>query len=121
MKDTFEKVEGLTDHLKEYINTRIELAKLHLAEKASLVISDLIAFFIVAILFLLVLVFGSIAGAWALSSWIGKPYAGFLIVAGLYLLLGLIVWVSRSRFIRFPIMNALIRQLHKEDDHQEKN
>jgi hypothetical protein len=119
----FEKVEELTDHLKEYVNTRVELAKLQLAEKASLVISDLIAFCIVAILFLLVLVFGSIAGAWALSSWIGKPYSGFLIVAGLYLLLAIIVWAFRSRFIRLPLMNALIRQLHKvdDDDQQEKS
>lgn len=121
MKDTFEKVEGLTDHLKEYINTRIELAKLHIAEKASLVISDIIAVCIVVLFFLFVLVFGSIAGAWALSGWIGKPYSGFLIVAGVYLFLAIIVWVTKSRLIRFPIMNAIIKQLHKNEDHQEHN
>ncbi|HEY8895592.1 MAG TPA: phage holin family protein [Niastella sp.] len=121
MKDTFEKVEGLTDHLKEYINTRIELAKLHIAEKASLVISNIIAVCIVVLFLLLVLVFGSIAGAWALSEWIGKPYSGFLIVAGVYLLLGIIVWVTRGQLIRFPVMNALIKQLHKNEDQQEQN
>jgi hypothetical protein len=116
MKDTFEKVEGLADHVKEYINTRVELTKLRIAEKVSLVIGDLIAIAIVILLFLLMVIFGSIAGAWALSDWLGKPYAGFLIVAGFYLLLGIIVWIARGRFIRFPVMNAIIKLLHKKDD-----
>lgn len=119
MSNSFEKWEGLTDHVKEYINTRVELTKLHLAEKTSLVVSQLIAVTIVVLFFLLFLIFGSIAGAWALSNWIGKPYSGFLIVAGIYLLLGIIVWVARGQLLRFPIMNAIIRQLQKKDNDDE--
>jgi len=122
MKDTLEKLEGLTDHVQEYINTRVELTKLRIAEKTSLVLGNIIAAAIVGLLFLFVLIFGSIAGAWALSEVIGKPYSGFLIVAGFYLLLGIILWLGRGRFIRFPVMNALIKLLHKkEDEHHEKN
>lgn len=120
MKDTFEKVEGLTDHVKEYVNTRVELTKLRIAEKVSLVIGDLIAIAIVIGLFLLMVIFGSIAGAWALSDWLGKPYAGFLIVAGFYLLLGIIVWIARGKFIRYPVMNAIIKLLHKKDEEEEE-
>ncbi|OQP55923.1 hypothetical protein A4H97_20255 [Niastella yeongjuensis] len=121
MSNSFDKWEGLTDHVKEYINTRVELTKLQIAEKTSLIISQLIAITIVALFFLLFLIFGSIAGAWALSNWIGKPYAGFLIVAGIYLLLGIIVWIARGRFLRYPIMNAIIRQLQKKDDNNESS
>lgn len=120
MKDTFEKLEGLTDHVKEYVNTRVELTKLRIAEKTSLIIGDLIAGGIVILFFLFVLMFGSIAGAWALSDWIGKRYSGFLIVAGIYLLFGIIVWIARGRFIRFPVMNTIIKKLHKEDEDEEK-
>ena len=116
MNETFEKVDGLTQHVKDYINTKIEITKLRLAEKTSQVVGNVIAILIVAVLFLFVVVFGSLAGAWALSDMIGKPYAGFLIVAGFYLLLGIIVWVARGRLIRFPVMNALIKMLHKKDD-----
>ncbi len=119
MSNSFEKMEGLTDHVKQYINTRVELTKLTIAEKTSQVISQLIAFTIVALFFLFVLIFGSIAGAWALSNWIGKPYAGFLIVAGIYLVLGIIVWAARGRLLRFPIMNAIIKLLQKKDDDNE--
>jgi len=120
MKETLEKLEGLTDHVKEYVNTRVELTKLRIAEKTSLIIGDLIAGGIVILFFLLVLMFGSIAGAWALSDWIGTRYSGFLIVAGIYLLLGIIVWIARGRFIRFPVMNAIIKKLHQGDEEEEK-
>lgn len=121
MNDTFDKIEGLTDHVKEYVNTRIEITKLHIADKTSQVIGNMIAVGIVAVLFLFVVVFGSIAGAWALSDWLGKPYSGFLIVAGFYLLLAIIVWAAKQRLIRFPVMNAIIKQLYKKEREDETN
>lgn len=118
MNDTIDKIEGLTEHVKEFVNTRVELAKLRIAEKTSLVIGNIIAVGVVAVLFLFVIVFGSFAGAWALGDWIGKRYAGFLIVAGFYLLVAIIVWFARQRIIRFPVMNAIIKQLHKDEEEQ---
>ena len=116
MSETLKKVEELTDHVKDYITTKVEITKLRFAEKTSLTIGNIIAAVVVAVLFLFVLLFGSIAGAWALSDWIGKNYAGFLIVTGLYLLVAIIVWFGRNRLIRFPVMNAIIKMLHKKDD-----
>jgi len=116
MNDTFEKIEGITEHVRDYIATRIEVVKLEIAEKTSLVMGNLIAGAVVALLFLFVIVFGSLAGAWALSDWIGKRYSGFLIVAGFYLLLAVIIWFARARLIRFPVMNAIIKLLHKKED-----
>lgn len=121
MNDTFEKIEGLTEHVREYVQTRIEQAKLEIAEKTSLVIGNLIAVAVVMVLFLFVLVFGSIACAWALSDWLGEPWIGFLIVAGFYLLLGIIIWFARERIIRFPVMNAIIRELHKKDRNENQS
>jgi hypothetical protein len=120
MSETLKKVEELTDHVKDYITTKVEITKLRFAEKTSLTIGNIIAAVVVAVLFLFVLLFGSIAGAWALSDWIGKNYAGFLIVTGFYLLVAIIVWFARNRLIRFPVMNAIIKMLHKKDD-DEKN
>ena len=116
MESTFAKVEELADHVKDYVKTKIASAKLSVAEKTSKLISNLIAALIVAGVFLLFILFGSIAGALALSAWIGKMYAGFLIVAGIYLLIGIIVWNARERLLRIPIMNSIINQMFKEDD-----
>jgi len=116
MESTFAKVEELADHVKDYVQTKIASAKLNAAAKTSKLFSNLIAGFIVAGVFLIFVIFGSMAAALALSAWLGKMYAGFLIVAGIYLLAGIVVWGSRERLLRIPIMNSMINQLFKEDE-----
>jgi hypothetical protein len=89
--------------------------------KRSKVLSNFFAGLIVACGFLFFLVFASIAAAYALSAWIGKMYAGFLIVSGIYFLLGIIIWNGREKFLRIPVMNAMIRQLLKKDEENEQD
>lgn len=115
MEETIEGIRNLATTVKEYVNIRVDVIKLSAAEKTSLVISNLVAGAIVAVVFLFFLVFASIAGALALSAWTGKPYSGFLIVAGIYLVAGLIVWRSKERLIRVPVMNNIIHQLFKHE------
>lgn len=119
MEKTFEKVEELAGTVKEYVNTRIESAKLSIAEKSSAVIANVIAGLIVAGVFLLFFLFGSIALAFGLGEWIGATWAGFLIVAVFYLLIGIIVWFARIKLIRLPLMNAFIKQLFSETDEED--
>ena len=119
MEKAFAKVEELADTVKDYVNTRIESAKLNIAEKSSAVIANLVAGLIVVSFFMLFFLFGSIALAFGLSEWIGKTWSGFLIVAGLYLLIGLVVWTARVKIIQLPIMNALIKQLFGEEDEED--
>jgi putative superfamily III holin-X len=120
MQDLFEKVEELTGHLREYVNLKIERIKISIAETSSAIIANLVAGIIVAVFLFFFLLFVSLAGAYALSAWIGKPWAGFLIVAGFYLLLGVVVWMARERIIRVPVMNAIIRQFFKNEKEETK-
>lgn len=125
MEKTFARVEELADTIKEYVNTKIESVKLSAAEKTSAVIANVLAGIVVALVFVFFVIFASVALSLGLGEWIGKTWAGFLIVAGLYLLIGIIVWTGRGKIIRLPLMNAMIRQLsgneeEEEDDH-EKN
>lgn len=119
MEKAFAKVEELVETVKEYVNTRIEAAKLSIAEKSSAVIANVIAGFIVAGVFMFFIVFSSIALAFGLGEWIGKTWAGFLIVALLYLMIGIIVWFARNKLIRLPLMNAFIKQLFGETDEED--
>ena len=116
MEKTFAKVEELANSIKEYVNTSIEVTKLKAAEKASGIIANLIAGAIAAAVFLFFIGFASLGLAVALSEWIGNAWAGFLIVAGVYLLGGIIVWYGRGSIIQVPVMNALIQQLFKSDE-----
>ena len=63
------------------------------------------------VIFLFFLFFASTGLALFLSATIGKSYSGFLIVAVLYLILGLIVWYGRAKLIQVPIMNSIIKRL----------
>ncbi|MDR3716407.1 MAG: phage holin family protein [Puia sp.] len=119
--EEFKKIEDLVDHAREYVNTRIDEAKLSVAEKSSGVIALLIARAVVGIVFLLSLLFASIAASYVLGSVLGRTWLGFLVVAGFYFLTGIIVWLSRERMIRLPIMNTIIDQLFKNDYSHEKD
>jgi len=116
MEKTFAKVEELADTVKEYVNARIDAVKLTLAEKSSAIIANTIAGLIVAGVFTLFIVFGSIALALGLGEYFGKTWAGFLFVAVFYLVIGIIVWLARVKLIRLPLMNAFIKQLFNEED-----
>lgn len=121
MSELFAHIEELAGNAKEYVKTRVEGAKLNTAAKVSTVTSNIIARIIVAVVFVFFLFFGGMAAAFALGEWLGKTYWGFLAVAGIYLLAAIIVWIAREKMIRLPIMNAIIQQLFKENEHYEKD
>ena len=114
--EDLKKIENLFDHARDYINIRVDEAKLSVAEKTSGVIAMVIAATVVNIIFLLALIFAGAAGAVALGQWLNNFWLGLLLVAGFYFLAGVFVWVARQRLIRIPVMNAIIRQLFKNDD-----
>jgi len=116
MEKTFAKVESLADNIKEYINTRIDTAKLTAAEKTSSIVAHAVVVIIISIFLLFFLVLASIALALLISVWTGKPWLAFLIVAALYLVGALVVWLAREKWIRLPVMNAFILQLFRNDE-----
>lgn len=122
MENVFARVEKLADHIREYVNVRLDAVKLGTAEKTSKAIAGALAFVVMVQFLVLFLIFASFALAYAFAALTGKVYWGFLIVAGIYLLSGLAVWISRERILRIPLMNILLRQMHhteKEDDDEE--
>jgi ABC-type uncharacterized transport system fused permease/ATPase subunit len=115
MENTFAKAEDLAEHVKEYINNRMDAVKLNTAEKSSKLAATVIASVVVAMFFITFLFFASTALAFVFSRITGELWVGFLIVAGIYLLLGAIVWLLRDRILQLPVMNALLRQLFTDD------
>lgn len=110
--------EEIAGTLKDYLHTRIESVKLGVAEKSSAVISNLVAGALVAAVFFFFLLFSGMALSFALALWLHATWAGFLITAFIYLLLGIICWKARARWIQLPVMNAIIRSLYKKEEGQ---
>ncbi len=115
MHETFDKIEETMEHVKTYVNTKITAAKLGAAEKASDMISIFIAKGMVACVLFFFVFFLSEAAAVGLGEYMGKAWLGYAMVAGIYLILGLIIWFARERLLRIPIMNAIIARLFKNN------
>lgn len=112
----FNNAETFVDQVKEYVNTRLAQLKLSFAEKTSKVIAIMIAGVMLALVFFLFLVLVCIAGAIVMGQWLGSSWLGFLVVAGIVLLAGFILWLSKDWLIRRPIMNALINAIFDNDE-----
>lgn len=100
---------------QQYVETQLQLLKLQAAEKISALLANIIAALVLSFFLLFFLLFASVALAHVLSDWIGRSYAGYLIVAGLYLLSGLVIFKNKEGMLRRPIMNSIIRQLFADN------
>ncbi|MEO9805602.1 MAG: phage holin family protein [Reichenbachiella sp.] len=88
------KISKLKETFTEYIRVKFELFKLDLAEQLSNVLAQMIAYVVILLISGLMITFLSIALANFLNSFFKGESVGYLIVAGLYLLLLLLVFYS---------------------------
>ena len=116
MAQNFNDTESLVDEAKEYLNTRLAQLKLSFAEKTSKIAALMIAVLMSALVFFLVLVLISVAGAIVIGNWLENYWLGFLVIAAVILLAGLILWFAKDRLLRIPVMNALIKVMFDKDE-----
>ena len=98
LKDTlfkFLKIDGLIDNLTGYIETRVQLLKIDVKEEVAKLIAKAFLVLVCSFAFVLFIVLLSIAAAYYFSSMVGMAM-GFVIVAGFYLLVGLILVLFRK-------------------------
>ena len=116
MEQDLNNAETFVDQVKEYVNTRLAQLKLSMAEKTSKVIAIMIAVVMLALVLFLFLVLVCVAGAIAMGQWLESFWLGFLVMAGIVLLAGFILWISKDWLIRRPIMNAMIDTMFDKDE-----
>ena len=118
--EEFKKIESLIEKLRDYVNTRIAQVKLSVAEKISKVAALVVAVLMAALVFFLFLVLLSVAGAIAIGQWLQNYWLGFLIIAGIILIIGIMLWNFKEKWIQKPIMNLLIKTMfsNKDDDEE---
>jgi hypothetical protein len=106
VEDLFEKVEG-------YIKTNVELIKLRTIEKLSVVIASLASQVVLLVLFSFFFLMVNIGLAMWLGQVMGQVYYGFFLIAGIYALLSIILFMFRDSIIKNPIVNSIISQFLK--------
>lgn len=111
MEDQKLDTQEIIGKVKEYIEVRKELAFLSAVEKGSQLFANLITDGLVVFFGMLAILFGSFTLGFYLSELIGNSYAGFLIVTGFYLLLAIIIYSVKDRFIEKRIVNGMIKKV----------
>ena len=121
MSEEFKKIESLVERLREYVNTRVAQVKLSIAEKISKVAGLLISLLLASLIFFLFLVLASIAGAIAIGQQLNNMWLGFLIMAGIIFLIGILLWTLKDKLIRLPIMNMLVKAMFDKETEDEED
>ncbi|SCY02073.1 phage holin family protein [Flavobacterium caeni] len=114
MKDKATIVETLVEKAEEYAKTSVELYKLKAIDKGTdifaAVFSQAIVLLIVALFFLLI----TLGLCYYMGEILGKTHFGFFVVAGLYFLIGGVLYLFRNRLLDVPLNDFIIRQIFKE-------
>ncbi len=105
------KVDELTSSLKQYVSTSAELLKLEAIEQGATISSKLISTLLIGLILLLFVVFASIGLSLFLADFFESYFIGFLIIAGVYLIIGLFLLAFRKRMIEFPFKNHVIKTI----------
>jgi cytochrome c biogenesis protein CcdA len=107
-----EKAKDLTDNIAEYAETFYKLSVVKATQKATQIGSAVIASIATVILGLFILFFGGVALALWLGDLVNSRPLGFVIVAGFFLIV-LVIIIALRKNIVFPYFrNLLIRKFY---------
>lgn len=103
-------IEDLVDDAKGFLEARVEYTRLYLVEKVSKIFADLVTNTVVIVCFILAFLFGSVTLALFLSDVLGSYSGGFGCVSLIYIVLAIIVYLTKDKYIEKAIINMAIRK-----------
>lgn len=115
-----ENLNRLIDRIEDYGSSTAEYYKLRLFKSAMKFSTALVNMLVLGFISFLFLIFISIGGALYISSVIGNPFSGFLIVGSVYLLILLLVIFFGKGFIEQKMLLKFSDLLIEEDEYDPK-
>lgn len=113
MDEKAKLLETLLDRAKDYTVTTIELIKLKTLDKVADTISTVIPLAVVIVLVASFWLFLSLGVALWLGDMLGKTFYGFFIVAGFYILLGIVIHFFLHKWIKRLIGDYFVKHMLK--------
>jgi hypothetical protein len=106
-------IGALIDKSKDFLDNKIELARLKTIDKSADVLSSVVVMVSMLVIGTLVIVFFSVGLALFLGGLLGSYHDGFFVVGGFYAIVLLILYVQRDKWIKIPISRELINKMLK--------
>ena len=114
MSDTQDKNQDIIALLKEYIATRVELTKLSVIERTVVIAAAFLTDTFVVIMLLLTFLFGSLTLGFYLSELLDSYAGGFGLLTLFYLLLALIMYFTKDKFVEKYLHNFMVKRVFKD-------
>ena len=114
MEEFKTNTENLKAHVGEYVNTYIQLTKAKVTQGAANASSAMTVMIGALFFSLFFLQFVFLGLAWWIGSLLNSPAAGYFIVAGLFLLIIVLLFMLRKKYIGPLIRNAIIGIMYEQ-------
>jgi hypothetical protein len=105
------QLKKVYDQLKVYFDLKVGYLKIQVAEYLIRFFSGLVLWMVLFFILFFVIVFGSFAFAYWFGELTGKWSLGFLIIAGFYILLAVIIYAFRKSIIVKPFTYHILSQM----------
>lgn len=106
-------IDLLYKRAKKYTETNTELLALKTVDKIADVLSSLTVIVLIVIVFAMFTLFINVGLSLFIGNLLNEYYLGFFIISAFYLVLGLVLYVFRDKFIKIPVTNLIIVKLLK--------
>ncbi|WP_396165630.1 competence protein [Flavobacterium sp.] len=99
-----ENTQAVQENTKAYIESSIAYYKLWGFKVAMKSTTLMLKFFLISICLMIVLLFVSVAGSLAIGNLLDSYALGFLIVAGIYVVLAFLLFLVKDKIVEGPIL-----------------
>lgn len=108
---------SIIKRLTEYVHIKIEQLKLKVIGSVSRLLANILAFSAIAVLVVFFVFFLSLSVGAFLNARLASPFSGYLIVAGFYfLVIVILLLLTRTHKVRNWFENLFIRIIDNEDE-----
>jgi hypothetical protein len=105
------QIKKIFDLVKVYLDLQVGYVKLNVAEYLIRFFSSLVLWLVLFWILFFVVVFGSFAFAYWFGELTGRWSLGFLIIAGCYILLAILIYSFRRSIIVRPFTRLILSQM----------
>lgn len=103
-------IESLFEKVQAYIKTTVELTKLKLVDKTTVIAASLVSRISIIMVFAVSFFVLTLGLALFLGELLGKSYYGFFIIAGFYLVVGILFCFFLYKWIKKPVSDLIIKK-----------
>lgn len=116
-----EQLRQLFVELREYVLLQKRYVQLDVASKMTIALSALVLYLTLFLIAMIVVLFLAMAGGAMLGRWLGSDAGGYGIIALFFVLLSLIIYKNRHRWIERPIARFLASLFLDKNKHDESS